>query len=109
MSTEHDSRDRALDLIAKMQRQAIERFESEMTEMRTAMIAMAAHWEQSLTRLRDERWVPFDTVSQVVSDLAAAANVERSRAAHASEELATVRRDLEVLRAASLAEVQAAH
>jgi hypothetical protein len=108
MSTEHDSRDRALDLIAKMQRQAIERFESEMTEMRTAMNAMAAQWEQSLARLRDDRWVPFDAVSELVGDLAAAADVERSRAAHLSEELETAKRDFEGLRAATLAELQVA-
>jgi hypothetical protein len=108
MSTEHDSRDRALDLIAKMQRQAIEQFESEMTEMRAAMVALAARWDQSLARLREDRWVPFDAVSELVRDLAAAADVERSRTAQLSNELDTVGRDFERLRTASLAEIEAA-
>jgi hypothetical protein len=108
MSTEHDSRDRALNLIAKMQGHAIQQFELELAEMRATMISMAAYFEESLTRLRETRLVPFDAVSELVTDLAAAADLERSRAAHVNESLEAARRDMESLRAESLLEIRAA-
>jgi hypothetical protein len=108
MSTEHDSRDRALNLIAKMQGHAIQQFELELAEMRATMISMAAYFEESLTRLRETRLVPFDAVSELVTDLAAAADQERARAAHVNESLEVARHEMESLRAESLAEIRAA-
>jgi hypothetical protein len=108
MSTEHDSRDRALNLISKMQGHAIQQFELELAEMRATMIAMTAYFEQSLTRFRDARLIPFDAVSQIVTDLADAADAERSHAARIGEDLEAARRQIDSVRAESVAEIRAA-
>src|SRR5437899_8506527 len=82
MSTGNELQPAAVDLLTKMQSKAIERFELELSDLRTTMMAMAMCCEQSLTRLRDARWISFDAASRLVTDLSEAAEAERSRASH---------------------------
>jgi hypothetical protein len=91
----NDTQDRPADLLLKLQSDALHRFELELDDLRTTMAAMAACCEQSLTRLRDARWVPFEAASQLVDEVAAEAERERSAASELAEELAEARRELE--------------
>lgn len=108
MSTGNASQPAALDLLAKMQGKAIERFELELSDLRTAMTAMATSCEQSLTRLRDGRWVSFDDASRIVSDRCEAAEAERSRAAQLATDLEAAKHELDQVRAACRTEIEAA-
>jgi len=108
MSTENESQAAAVDLLAQMQSKAIERFELELNDLRTTMMAMATCCEQSLARLRDVRWISFDAASRLVTDLAEAAEAERSRASHLSEDLEAAKRELDEVRAECRTEIGAA-
>jgi hypothetical protein len=92
MNTGNESQAAAVDLLTKMQSTAIERFELELSDLRTTMTAMAACSEQSLARLRDARWISFDAASRLVTDLSEAAEAERSRASHLSADLDAAKR-----------------
>jgi len=108
MSTGSESQAAAVDLLRQMQSKAIERFELELSDLRTTMTAMAACSEQSLERLRDTRWISFDAASRLVTDLLEAAEAERSRASHLSEDLEAAKRELDEVRAECRAEIVAA-
>lgn len=108
MSTGNESQAVAADLLTKMQSKATERFELELSDLRTTMMAMAACSEQSLARLRDARWIPFDAASRLVTDLLEATEVERSRASQLSEDLEAAKRELDEVRAACRTEIEAA-
>jgi chromosome segregation ATPase len=108
MSTENESQAAAVDLLAQMQSKAIERFELELSDLRTTMMAMATCCEQSLARLRDVRWISFDAASRLVTDLSDAAEAERSRASHLSEDLEAAKRELDEVRAECRTEIAAA-
>jgi hypothetical protein len=109
MSTEHDVQDRPADLLEKMQAEAIHRFELELDDLRTTMAAMAACCEQSMTRLRDARWVPYDAASRLVEEVTAAADAERSEAGRLAQDLAAAREEIERVREQCRVEVEAAH
>jgi hypothetical protein len=108
MNTAHDSQSNTHDLLARMQGKAIERFELELSDLRTTMLAMANCCEQSLTRLRDARWVSFEAASRLVTELSDAADAERSRAARLSEDLEAAKHAVEEVRAECRAEVEIA-
>jgi hypothetical protein len=108
MSTANESRATAADLLTQMQSKANERFELELSDLRTTMMAMAACSEQSLERLRDTRWISFDAASRLVTELVEAAEAERSRASQLSEDLEATRRELEDVRAECRTEIGAA-
>lgn len=105
----NDVQDRPGDLLAKLQSDAIHRFELELDDLRTTMAAMAACCEQSLTRLRDARWVPFDAASQLVDNVTASADRERATAAQLAEELAGAQRELDRVKDECRAEIEAAY
>jgi len=107
MSTGNELQAAAVDLLTKMQSKAIERFELELSDMRTTMMAMATCCEQSLARLRDARWISFDAASRLVTDLSEAAEAERSRASHLSEDLEAAKRELDEVRAECRTEIGA--
>ena len=109
MSTEHGLKDRALDALARIQSQTLERCELELNEVRAAMMAVTARCEQSLTSMREARLVPFGAVSELVTALCAAADAERSRAASVKDELETARRELEDVRTDCRAQIATAH
>ncbi len=98
----------ALKILAAMQSQALERFELELGDLRTTMMAMATCCEQSLARIRDARWVSFDSASQVITELSERAEAERARAEQLSEELQIARRELDDVREECHAEIEAA-
>ena len=108
MSTGNELEAAAVDRLSKMQSKAIERFELELSDLRTTMMAMAACSEQSLARLRDTRWISFDAASRLVTDLLEAAEAERSRASQLSEDLDATRRELDEVRAECRKEIEAA-
>ena len=108
MSTGNESQPAAVQRLAMMQRKAIDRFELELSDLRTSMLAMATCCEQSLARLRDARWVSFDSASRLVTELSEAADAERSRAARLTEDLETAKRDVEDVRVQCQADVEAA-
>ncbi len=107
MSTE-TTQAAALQLLAKMQSKASDRFELELGDLRTSMMAMAATCEESLGRLRDARWLPFDNVSRLVTELTEAVDAERARSASLAEELETAKRALEEFRAECRSELESA-
>jgi len=109
MSTEHGLKDRALEALAKIQNQTLERCELELNDVRAAMMAVNARCEQSITTMREARLVPFGAVSELVTALCAAADAERQRAATTKDELEAVRRELEDVRADARAQIAAAH
>jgi hypothetical protein len=109
MTTDHGSKDRALDALAKIQSQTLERLELEMNEIRGAMTAASARCEQSVATIRDARLVPLAPVSELVTALCAVADAERARAASAREELDAIKRELEELRVECRAQIAAAH
>jgi chromosome segregation ATPase len=108
MSTGNELLAAAVDPLTEMQSKAIERFELELSDLRTTMMAMATCCEQSLTRLRDARWISFDAASRLVTDLSQAAEAERSRASHLSADLEAAKRELDNVRAACRTELGAA-
>jgi hypothetical protein len=108
MSTENPLQPAVLDLLTRLQSDAIERFEVEFKELRTTMIAMAASCGQSLTRLRDGRWISLDDASRIVSDWCEAAEAERSRATQLATDLEAARQELDEVRASSRTEIDAA-
>src|SRR5262245_59267616 len=108
MSIENTPQRSPLQLLAKMQSKASDRFGLELGDLRTSMMAMAACCEESLGRLRDARWLPFDNVARLVTELTEAADAERARAASLSEELDATKRALEQFRADCRAELEAA-
>ena len=108
MSIENPPPPGPLQLLAKMQSKASDRFELELGDLRTSMTAMAACCEESLGRLRDARWLPFDSVSRLVTELTEAADAERARSASANEELAATKRALEEFRTECRAELESA-
>jgi hypothetical protein len=108
MSTGNEPQANALDLLARMQSKAVERFELELSDLRTTMMAMATCCEQSLTRLRDARWISFDAASRIVTDLSEAAETESSRASWLAGELDAAKRQLDDVRAECRSEVDAA-
>jgi len=108
MSTGNEPQANALDVLARMQGKAIERFELELSDLRTTMMAMATCCEQSLSRLRDARWISFDAASRIVTDLSEAAETERSRASWLAGELDAAKRQVDDVRAECRSEVDAA-
>jgi hypothetical protein len=108
MSTGNELQAAAVDLLTTMQSKAIERFELELSDLRTTMMAMATCCEQSLARLRDARWVSFDAAARLVTGLSEAAKAERSRASHLSADLEAAKRDLDGVRAECRMEIGAA-
>jgi DNA repair exonuclease SbcCD ATPase subunit len=108
MSTGNELQAAAVDLLTTMQSKAIERFELELSDLRTTMMTMATCCEQSLERLRDAKWISFEAASRVVTDLSEAAEAERSRASHLSADLETAKRELDEVRAACRTEIGAA-
>src|SRR5689334_3988599 len=107
MNSEPDAQDRPADLLAKLQREAADRFELELSDLRTSMAAMAACCEQSLTRLRDAQWVPYAGASRIVDDITAGSNGDRAEVARLTEELAVARLELERVRTECRAEIEA--
>jgi len=95
MSTGNELQPAAVDLLTKMQSKATERFELELNDLRATMMLIATCCEQSLTRLRDTRWISFDAASRLVTELSEAAEAERSRASQLSDDLEAVKRELE--------------
>ena len=108
MTTENTPQAGPLQHLAKMQVKASERFELELGDMRTSITAMAACCEESLARLRDARWVPFDSVSRVVTEMSEAVDAERARSARLAEELEAAKRAVEQFRAYCRAELESA-
>jgi hypothetical protein len=108
MSTGNELQAAAVDQLTQMESKAIERFELELSDLRTTMMAMAACCEQSLARLRDARWISFDAASRLVTDLSEAAEAERSRSSHLSEDLDAAKRELDEVRAECRTEIGAA-
>jgi len=108
MTTENTHPSGPLQLLAKMQSKASDRFELELGDLRTSMTAMVACCEESLARLRDARWLPFDSVVRLVTELSEAADAERQRAARLSEELEATKRGVETFRTECLAELKSA-
>jgi hypothetical protein len=104
---EPGGQDRPADRLAKLQREALDRFELELSDMRTTMAAMASCCEQSLTRLRDAQWVPYESTSRLVDDIATGSEAERVEIARLTEELAATRLELERVRAECRAEIEA--
>jgi hypothetical protein len=109
MSTDQGLKDRALDALARIHNQTLERSELELNEIRAAMMAVNARCEQSLSTMREARLVPFGAVSELVTALCAAADAERQRAATTKDELEAARHELEDVRADSRAQIAAAH
>ena len=99
MSTGNELQAAAVDPLTEMQSKAIERFELELSDLRTTMMTMATCCEQSLARLRDARWISFDAASRLVTDLSEAAEAERSRASNLSGDLDAAKRELDEVRA----------
>ena len=98
----------ALDLLATMQSEAIERFEVELSDLRTTMMAMATSCEKSLTRLRDARWISYDDASRMVAQWCEAAESERSRAEQLAADLEAVKHELDDVRASCRTKIVAA-
>lgn len=109
MTTDHDSKDRALDALAQIQTQTIERWELELNDIRATMAAVTARCEQSVAAMREARLVPFEAVSQLVTTVRAAADAERARAASMREDLEAARREVEEVRVECHAQIAAAH
>jgi len=97
-----------LQVLSKMQSKASDRFELELGDLRTSMMAMAACCEESLGRLRDARWVPFDGAARLITELTEAVEAERARSARLSEELETVKRSVEAFRTECRVELESA-
>jgi DNA repair exonuclease SbcCD ATPase subunit len=97
-----------LQQLAKMQNKAVDRFELELGDLRTSMTAMAACCEESLARLRDARWVPYDAVSRLVTELTETVESERANSARLSSELQSAKRAVEEFRAECRAELASA-
>jgi len=108
MTTDNTTHPGPLQQLAKLQVKASERFELELGDMRTSITAMAACCEESLSRLRDARWVPFDSVAKVVTELSEAVDAERARSARLAEELETAKRAVEQFRVDCRAELESA-
>jgi len=108
MSSENALQPAALDLLGTMQSEAIERFEVELSDLRTTMMAMATSCEKSLTRLRDARWISFDDASRMVAQWREAAESERSRAEQLAAGLEAVKHELDDVRAACRTTIVAA-
>jgi len=108
MSIGNEPHTNALDVLARMQGKAVERFELELSDLRTTMMAMATCCEQSLSRLRDARWISFDAASRIVMDLAETAETERSRATWLAGELDSAKRELDEVQGECRSEVDAA-
>jgi hypothetical protein len=87
-----------VDRLAELRQAAVERFDLELRDMRATMLAMAACCEQSLERVRDAKWVSYDAVSHLVTELGAETASERARAAKLGDELEAARRELESAR-----------
>jgi hypothetical protein len=97
-----------LQALGKLQAKAGERFELELGDLRTSMMAMAACCDESLARLRDARWLPYDGVARMVAELTEAAASERTRSARLAEELETAKRSMEQFRSECRAELESA-
>ncbi|HEX7139201.1 MAG TPA: hypothetical protein VF219_15210 [Vicinamibacterales bacterium] len=106
--TEINSQPGPLQVLAKMQSKASDRFEMELGDLRTSMMAMAACCDESLARLRDAGWVPLDGVSRLVAELTEAVEAERARSARLNEELEAAKRAVQEFRAECRAELESA-
>jgi hypothetical protein len=84
--------------LAALRDEAAARFELELSDMHATLVAMTACCEQSLSRLRDARWVSFEAASTLVNDLSAACDRERARAEQLSADLHSTTRELEEVR-----------
>jgi hypothetical protein len=98
MNNEHTPEQNAIDQLATFRNEANNRFERELEDVRTTMAAMAACCEQSLSRLRDARWVPFDDASQLVKELTTALDAERARVAALTADTERLKADLQSTR-----------
>jgi len=94
--------------LAKLQTKAADRFELELGDLRTSMMAMVGCCEESLARLRDARWLPYDGVARIVTELTEAVEAERVRSAQLAQELETTKRSMEEFRAECRAELDSA-
>ncbi|MGE5244004.1 MAG: hypothetical protein ACM3SQ_07230 [Betaproteobacteria bacterium] len=99
-----DSDPTALGILPKLQSEAVERFELELNDMLAAAMAVATRCERSLAKLGDGRRVSSEAVSRAMTDLTAAADRERARAAGLAKDLEAARRELEQARAESRTE-----
>jgi hypothetical protein len=109
MSTGNALQPDAINLLARMHSKSIERFDLELGELRTAIMAMANCCEQSLTRLQEARWISLDDASRMVAECYEAAESERTRAAHLAADLEAAKHELDEVRAVCRMEVETAN
>ena len=105
MSAADDLEKRQVKPLATLQPEAIERFERELDEVRSAA---AACYEQALGRLREVRWVPLDAVSTLIGELSSMIDSERERSTTLASDLEAARREVEAIRAQCHESVHAA-